>query len=168
MRLCGICCICAAVVCFGVFRAGARRRSAQTLAGFASYFGSLAFAAGQTQGDTAQLLALCAGRAAEAFAFPRVLTELYARTGDLCAAWETALEESGAAQCLTAAQAGFLRSFGPVFASPSVAVFRESCGRYVSELQAYAEAALEKQRRAEKLGIPLSAMLAALLFVILV
>ena len=63
---------------------------------------------------------------------------------------------------------GELLAFGPAFASPSLAEFQESCGRYAAPLDALAAAAAEKLRREEKLIIPMASLLAALLFIILV
>ena len=167
MRTLGLFCVCAAVAGCGALAVSVQRRKAETLSGFAAYVKALSFAAGELGPDLSQLLGRCAA-GARRFPFAGILCELYAQTGALAPSWEEALEKCGAKKCLGAALTEQLLAFSEVFSSPSVAVFRSACGQYAASFGALAEAAEEKRARREKLVLPLAALGAALLFVILI
>ena len=168
MKLAGIFCICISVISGGMFYT-LRCRQREALYGeLASFFGCLSLTAVSLGGELSLLLRRCAGTASGRFALPQTLLQLYAQTGDLCAAWFQALEQTGASRLLPENEAAFLAFFGGACAVPSLSVFTETCRQYEAHFTALKTAAEAKRQREEKLGVSITLLTAALLFIMLV
>ncbi len=168
MRIIGIICVCLSVVGCGVLCNRRRRRREAFLSGFASYFGALGVTCVSLGGSVDRILRGSAADGDGRFPFPGTLLALYAQTGDLCAAWNGALAQIGAAETLTAEEAALLSSFASAFALPSMAAFTEECNGYAARFSDFAERACEKRRREEKLTVTFTSLLAVLVFILLI
>lgn len=167
MKLAGILCICISVICGGVFHT-LRCRQREALCGeLASFFGCLALTAFSLGGELSQVLRRCAGSAGGRFGLPQTLLQLYAQTGDLCVAWNRALEQTGIHRLLPEAEAAYLNSFGGACAVPSLTLFTETCRQYEAHFTSLKTAAEAKRQREEKLGVSITLLTAALLFIML-
>ncbi len=167
MRLLGVLCICASVLGGGVFWGLRQQKRETALSELSSYFGRLALSAENVGGGISAVLRRCAGDAGNGFAFPQTLIAECEQTGDLCLSWARALGSSGLAAALTFRQRELLSAFGNVFSAPSLPVFTEHCRQYAETFGTLYAEAKEKRKREEKLGVTAAALLAALLFILL-
>ena len=168
MRQFALVLICVPVACAGALYARFCRKRARTLSSFASFFGCLAISAAAFGGEIPVLLSRCVNASDKSFSFPATLLTLYAQTGDLCAAWEAALQTCGIPDLLQRTQCELLQDCGGMFALESMAAFESTCKGYEAQFTALYKDAAEKLKREERLYVTLSSLLAALLFLILI
>ena len=167
MKMLGVLCICASVLGGGVFCSLRQRRRETILSELSSYFGLLALTAENVGGGISEVLRRCAGGAGNGFSFPQTVIDAYENTGDLCLSWTQALQSSGVALLLPSGQRDLLTAFGSLFSAPSLPVFTRQCLQYAETFGALNAEAKEKRKREGKLGVTAAALLAALLFILL-